>query len=74
MIQGFKTRSDIHDILFRIYKFNITVNNDFVQSIMSKHKQEDIKLINNVVLNSMRYQFHSEKIINNYVKKKNKGS
>ncbi len=70
MIQGFKTRSDIHDILFRIYKFNITVNNDFVQSIMSKHKQEDIKLINNVVLNSMRYQFHSEKIINNYVKKK----
>ena len=72
MVKGFKVRRDIHEILFRIYKYNINVNNRFVQNIINKHKEEDGRLINNVVLNSMRYQFHTKKIINQYVKKKNK--
>ena len=70
MVKGLKVRSDIHEILFRIYKYNINVNNRFVQNIISKHKEEDIRFINNVVLNSMRYQFHTKKIISRYVKKK----
>ena len=70
MVKGLKVRRDIHEILFRIHKYNINVNNRFVQNIISKHKEEDIRLINNVVLNSMRYQFHTKKIINQYVKKK----
>ena len=72
MVKGLKVRRDIHEILFRIYKYNINVNNRFVQNIINKHKEEDGRLINNVVLNSMRYQFHTKKIINQYVKKKNK--
>ena len=68
MVKGLKVRSDIHEILFRIYKYNINVNNRFVQNIISRHKEEDIRFINNVVLNSLRYQFHTKKIINRYVK------
>ena len=70
MLKGIKARLDVHDILLRIYKYNVSLNNIFIQSIINKNKQEDISLINNVLLNSMRYQFHSQKIIKNYVKKK----
>ena len=69
MLKGIKARLDVHDILLRIYKYNVSLNNIFIQSIINKNKQEDISLINNVLLNSMRYQFHSQKIIKNYVKK-----
>tara|TARA_B100000989_G_scaffold281842_1_gene246400 strand:- start:4560 stop:5825 length:1266 start_codon:yes stop_codon:yes gene_type:complete len=70
MIKGIKARLDIHDILLRIYKSNTSLNNVFIQNIINKNKQEDINLINNVVLNSMRYQFHTKNIIETYVKKK----
>ncbi len=70
MIKGIKARLDIHNILLKIYKSNVSLNSNLIQSIINKNKQEDINLINNVLLNSMRFQFHIQKIIKNYVKKK----
>ena len=48
MLKGIKARLDVHDILLRIYKYNVSLNNIFIQSIINKNKQEDISLINNV--------------------------
>ena len=33
MVKGLKVRRDIHEILFRIYKYNINVNNRFVKTL-----------------------------------------
>ena len=70
MIKGEKIRFDIHNILFSINKFNKTLNNSSIKKIIDKQKKEDLSLLFNVTLNSMRLQFHSLKIINKYVKKK----
>ena len=70
MIKGEKIRFDIHKILISIYKFNKTLNSKSIREIIAKYKQSDVNLINNVTLNSMRYQYHVTKIINLYVKKK----
>ena len=70
MIKGEKIRFDIHNILYSIYKYNKTLNNRDIQNIFNEHKREDISFLNNVILNSMRFQFHSTKIIKKYVKKK----
>ena len=70
MIKGEKIRLDIHKILYSVYKFNKTLNNLEIKNIISKNTKEDIALLNNVTLNSMRYQFHISKIIKKYIKKK----
>ncbi len=70
MIKGEKVRFDIHNILFSIYKFNKTLNNPSIKKTIGKHKKEDVSLINNVALNSMRLHIHVLKIINIYIKKK----
>ena len=70
MIKGEKIRFDIHKILISIYKFNRTLNSKSIREIIAKYKQSDVNLINNVTLNSMRYQYHVTKIINLYVKRK----
>ena len=70
MIKGEKIRFDIHNILFAIYKFNKTLNNSSIKNIIDKQKKEDLSLLFNVTLNSMRLQFHSLKIINKFIKKK----
>mgnify|MGYP001285644933 CR=1 FL=1 len=70
MIKGEKIRLDIHKILYSVYKFNKTLNNLEIKNIISKSTKEDIALLNNVTLNSMRYQFHVSKIIKKYIKKK----
>ena len=69
MIKGEKIRFDIHNILFSIYKFNKTLNNSSIKKIIDKQKKEDLSLLFNVTLNSMRLQFHSLKIINKNIKK-----
>ena len=58
MIKGEKVRFDIHNILFSIYKFNKTLNNPSIKKTIGKHKKEDVSLINNVALNSMRLHIH----------------
>ena len=70
MIKGEKIRFDIYNILYSIYKFNKTLNNQDIQKIINKHKREDISFLNNVILNSMRFHLHSSKIIKRYIKKK----
>tara|TARA_B100000963_G_C22573768_1_gene647374 strand:- start:191 stop:1459 length:1269 start_codon:yes stop_codon:yes gene_type:complete len=70
MIKGEKIRLDIHNILYSIYKHKKTLNSDSIIKIISKHDKKDISLLNNVVLNSMRYHFHASNIIRKYIKKK----
>ncbi len=68
MIKGEKIRFDIYNILYSIYKFNKTLNSKDIQKIINKHKAEDISFLNNVILNSMRFNFHASKIIDQYIK------
>ena len=68
MIKGEKIRLDAHNILYSIYNFNKTLNNQHIKKIISKHKKEDISFINNVILNTMRFHLHTSKIINMYIK------
>tara|TARA_A100001015_G_C15044442_1_gene742484 strand:- start:6346 stop:7614 length:1269 start_codon:yes stop_codon:yes gene_type:complete len=70
MIKGEKIRFDIHNILFSIYKFNKTLKNSSIKEILEKQKKEDLSLLFNVLLNSMRLHFHTLKIINKFIKEK----
>ncbi len=70
MIKGEKVRFDIYNILYCVHKFNKKLNHQSIQKIINKHKIEDVSLLNNVILNSMRFHLHSSKIINKYIKKK----
>ena len=70
MIKGEKIRLDIHKILFSIYKFNKTLNSGSIKKIISKYEDSDINFLHTVLLNSMRYQYHTAKIIDLYVNKK----
>jgi len=70
MIKGEKIRLDIHKILFSIYKFNKTLNSDSIKKTISKYEDSDINFLHTVLLNSMRYQYHTSKIIDLYVHKK----
>ncbi len=70
MIKGTKIRFDVHNILYSIYKFNKTLNCSSIKKIIDSHSERDIAFINNVTLNSMRFHFHTLKIIRKYIKKK----
>ena len=70
MLKGEKIRFDAHNILFSIWKFNKTLDDSSIKQIYSNNKKEDISFLNTVTLNSMRYRFHTTKIINKFVKKK----
>jgi len=70
MIKGEKVRFDIHNILYSVYKFNKRINNIDIQKKINQNRKDDISLLNNVTLNSMRFHLHSCKIINKYIKKK----
>ena len=64
MQKGIKTRSIIHNILKLIKSSYV----DFDTALYNETKDEnlvisDIKLIQNVVLNSLRYHLHVNKII-----------
>ena len=70
MIKGEQVRLDIHKILYSIFKSNINLNHISIQKIINRHKQEDISLLNNVLLNSMRHHIHINEIIKLHVNKK----
>ena len=70
MIKGERIRFEIHKILFSIYKFNKTLNDESIKKKIDKQKKEDVSFLHNVVLNSMRLHVHCLKIINNHIKKK----
>ena len=70
--KGVQLRLEVHNILYRIRKQNKTLRDESIKNVFNKYNDRDKSFINNVVLNSMRYYFHSKKIINLYVKKKQK--
>ena len=70
MIRGEKVRFDVHNILYSILNLNKNLNDRYLKKIIDKNKQEDISFINNVILNSMRYHFHIDKIISDHTSKK----
>ena len=70
MVKGLKIRFEIHNILFSIYEFNKTLNNNLIKTKINKQKKEDISFLLNVTLNSMRLHLHCLKIIKKYIKKK----
>ena len=70
MIRGEKVRFDVHNILYSILNLNKKLIDNYLKKIIDKNKQEDISFINNVILNSMRYHFHIDKIISDHTSKK----
>jgi len=70
MIKGEKIRLNIYNILYSIYKFNRNLNSPEIQNLISKQNKDDIPFLFNATLNSMRFNLHSSKIINKYIKKK----
>ena len=70
MIIGIKARLEIHNILYEIKKNNKNMDDLLISRLLDKYNQKDRSFIYNVCLNSMRYKFHTEKIINSYSKKK----
>ena len=71
MQKGIKTRLIIHQIL-KILKYDsLSLDEILANKIkIDNFPQRDKNLILNVVLNSMRYRFHIEKIIKKFVLKK----
>ena len=70
MVKGLKIRFIVHNILFSVYKFNKTINDISIKKQIDKLKKEDISLLYNVTLTSMRLHLHCLKIINKYIKKR----
>ena len=72
MDKGFKLRMLVHKILFDIYKSKINIDYLFKKYSIEKYDTRDIAFINNVCLNTMRYSFHTKKIICKFTKTKPK--
>jgi len=70
MNKGVMLRKYVHYILLDIYNSTKTIDNSFDRFSINKLEKRDIDFINNVCLNSMRFFFHTEKIISFYVKKR----
>lgn len=70
MNKGVMLRKYIHYILLDIYNSNKTIDNSFDRFNIHKLEKRDIDFVNNVCLNSMRFFFHTQKIISLYVKKR----
>ena len=72
MKKGVELRFQIHNILYEVYKNNRNMDDNLIKSIISKSNPKDIPFITNVCLTSMRYIFHTSKIIEMFLKKKSK--
>jgi len=72
MNKGTKLRFKIHNILYDIYQNNKNLDDLIIKNEIDKESSEDIAFVHNVCLNSMRFYFHVNEIINTYIKKKSK--
>ena len=70
MNKGIKLRLIIHNILYDIYVHNKTVDNTYQKNKIGDLDERDRSFINNICLNTMRFYFHSKKILRNLLKKK----
>ena len=74
MNKGVKLRLIIHNILYDIYVHNKTVDNAYQKNKIGVLDERDRSFINNICLNTMRFYFHSKKILKKLLKKKIKHS
>ncbi len=72
MNKGAELRLIIHNILNDIIKQSKNYDISFIKYKVSNNFERDRSFIKNVCLNSMRYQFHTKKIIKKYIKKRTK--
>ena len=72
MNTGDNLRFKIHNILYDVRRYGITIDRAFSKIINKNISLRDIAFINNVSLNAMRYSIHSRKILLMYIKKKPK--
>ena len=72
MNTGDNLRFTIHNILYDVRRYGITIDRAFSKIIDRNISSRDMAFINNVSLNTMRYSIHSRKILLMYVKKKPK--
>ena len=72
MNTGDNLRFTIHNILYDVRKYGVTLDKAFSKILNKKISSRDIAFMNNVSLNTMRYSIHSKKILLMYVKKKPK--
>ncbi len=72
MDTGSRLRLEVHNILYDVHKHGITFDKAFSKISNKNISSRDIAFINSVSLNTMRYTFHSKKILYKYVKKKPK--
>ena len=70
MNNGIKLRIKIYHILLDVHKFSLTIDNSFIKNKVYSLNKRDIAFINNVSMNSMRYFFHTNKILDIYTKKR----
>ncbi len=70
--KGIKLRLTIHNILFEIHHLNKNFDNLSLKKKIKFYNQKDTAFINNVCLSSMRYYYHTQNIINLYLRKKSK--
>ena len=71
MQKGIKTRLISHKILFDIRENNKNFDQTFyITTLNQRILESDVKMIQNIVLSSMRYHLHIDKIIPIYAKKK----
>ncbi len=69
MNQGIKLRQKIHSILLDIFKYGNSVEMTYKKYSINNLSKRDRAFINNVSLNSMRFYFHTYKIIKKFTKK-----
>ncbi|MBI04268.1 MAG: hypothetical protein CMI96_00445 [Pelagibacteraceae bacterium] len=75
METGIKLRLIIFNILIKIYKNNLNFENLFINKYESNRlSRRDRAFIQTVCLTTMRYQFHTKKILNQFLKKKYKSN
>ena len=70
MNNGIKLRIKIYHILLDVHKLSLTIDNSFIKNKVYSLNKRDIAFINNVSMNSMRYFFHTNKILDIYTKKR----
>ena len=72
MDKGTITRLTIHKVLYDVYKLKKKINDHTIQKRIDIYDQKDRSFIIHVSLSSMRYFFHTQKIVNRYLLKKPK--
>ncbi len=72
MNNGIKIRKQVHNILYDIHNLNENYDNLINKYKIHKLNKRDFAFVNNVCLNTMRYYFHTQNILNKYIIKKPK--